>query len=233
MTFRILHEDSHIVVCEKPPGVPSQSDKTGDYDMVNGLKNYFYEKEPEKGQPYIGLVHRLDRPVGGIMVFARTPFAAKNLSEQSRMRQMKKRYLAVLTGELSETPGEPVLLTDYLVKDARTNLSRVSSEKDKNAKKAQLYYKVLGVRDGLTLVEVELLSGRHHQIRVQLSKHMTGIWGDTKYNPAYQKKDGFYKLALYACQLEFSHPKTKKQMNFRLTPVEEPFQGMVPLMGTN
>lgn len=224
MELHILHEDDHILVCEKPPGVPSQSDKTADYDMVNQLKNYLYEKD-NRIQPYIGLIHRLDRPVGGIMVFAKTPFAAKNLSEQIRLREMKKHYMAVVTQDLTEELNqERQLLTDYLVKDQKTNLSRVTSEKDRNGKKAQLYYQVLKVSEGLSFVEVELITGRHHQIRVQMSKHKGGLWGDTKYNPLFQKKEGFHQLALFAYRLEFSHPKTKKLMKFRLMPTGEPFK---------
>ena len=150
--INILFEDDHILVCEKPAGVPSQSDKTADFDMVNRLKNYLYEKDSGMTNPYIGVVHRLDRPVGGIMVFAKTPFAAKQLSEQIQKREMKKKYLTVTTTDLTKEIGkEKILLTDYLLKDGRTNLSRISGEKDKNAKKAQLYYKVLKVSGELSL----------------------------------------------------------------------------------
>ena len=183
MKLQILYEDMHILVCVKPSGVPSQSDKTADFDMVNRLKNYLYEKGDCKGQPYIGVVHRLDRPVSGIMVFAKTPFSASELSKQIQQKQFCKKYLAVVTSDLSNKLGEDKeLLTDYLVKNGRTNLSSITTEKDKNGKKAQLYYNVKSVKENLSLVEVELLTGRHHQIRVQLKEHIGGIWGDTKYN---------------------------------------------------
>lgn len=222
--LNILFEDEHILVCEKPVGVPSQSDKTGDMDMVNRLKNYLYEKDWNKTNPYISVIHRLDRPVGGIMVFAKSPLAAKNLSEQIQKKEMNKKYLAVLTADLTKELGrEKELVIDYLVKDGRTNLSRISSEKDKNAKKAQLYYKVLRVREELSLVEIELITGRHHQIRVQMSNHGTGLWGDTKYNPLFQQQKGWINLALFAYHLEFLHPKTKKIMKFELLPSGEPF----------
>ena len=183
MKLNILYEDSHILVCVKPSGVPSQSDKTADFDMVNRLKNYLYEKGDNKGQYYIGVVHRLDRPVSGIMVFAKTPFSASELSKQIQKKEFTKKYLTVVTADLSNKLGEEkTLLTDYLVKNGRTNLSSITTEKDKNGKKAQLYYTVKKVENGLSLVEVELLTGRHHQIRVQMKEHLGGVWGDTKYN---------------------------------------------------
>ena len=183
MKLQILYEDMYILVCIKPSGVPSQSDKTADFDMVNRLKNYLYEKGDCKGQPYIGVVHRLDRPVAGVMVFAKTPFAAGELSKQIQRKEFCKKYFAVITADLSEKMGqEKQLLTDYLVKNGRTNLSSITTEKDKNGKKAQLYYTVKSVINNLSLVEVELLTGRHHQIRVQMKANLGGILGDTKYN---------------------------------------------------
>lgn len=250
MKLQILYEDSQILVCIKPSGVPSQSDKTADFDMVNRLKNYLYEKGDCKGQPYIGVVHRLDRPVSGIMVFAKTPFAAGELSKQMQKKDFCKKYLAVVTADLSDKLGqEKELLTDYLVKNGRTNLSSVTTEKDPNGKKAQLYYTVKNVKDNLSLVEVELLTGRHHQIRVQLKNHIGGIAGDTKYNAeaenscvnnaekdknnifdgesvdkaVSQQKNVWKEIALFAYHLEFLHPKTKKKMVFEEMPEKEPF----------
>ena len=249
MKLNILYEDSQILVCVKPAGVPSQSDKTADFDMVNRLKNYLYEKGDCKGQPYIGVVHRLDRPVSGIMVFAKTPFAAGELSKQIQQKEFCKKYLAVLTADLSDKLGkDKELLTDYLVKNGRTNLSSVTTEKDPNGKKAQLYYTVRSVKDSLSLVEVELLTGRHHQIRVQMKTHLGGIWGDTKYNGdaeeaivgnidrasgenvdniSANKKTMWKETALFAYYLEFLHPKTKKKMVFEEMPGKEPFVGLM------
>lgn len=244
MKLQILYEDSQILVCVKPAGIPSQSDKTADFDMVNRLKNYLYEKGDCKGQPYIGVVHRLDRPVSGIMVFAKTPFAAGELSKQMQKKDFCKKYLAVVTANLEDKIGqEKELLTDYLVKNGRTNLSSVTTEKDPNGKKAQLYYTVKNVKDGLSLVEVELLTGRHHQIRVQLKNHIGGIAGDTKYNrdgeASYikngegvdntlaKKKAVWKETALFAYHLEFLHPKTKKKMVFEEMPGKEPFLSLL------
>lgn len=216
MNLNILYEDDQIIVCEKPQGVPVQSDKTTDPDMVNQLKNYIFEKE-EKGVPYIGLVHRLDRPVGGVMVFAKTPQAVKDLSKQVQDRSMNKYYHALVYNDLSgEINGEPKILTDHLVRDGRSNLSKVTGENEKSAKKAQLKYQVLEVlkETGYSLIEIELLTGRHHQIRVQAAKHLGGIIGDTKYNKTSQEITGYRKICLYAVRLEFYHPKTKKRMCF-------------------
>ncbi len=222
--INILFEDNDIIVCEKPSGIPSQSDKTGDYDMVNRLKNYLFEKDPKKGEPYIGLIHRLDRPVGGIMVFAKTPLAAKRLSESVRGNDMKKRYLAVLNYDgTKDLRKEPTQLRDYLVKDARTNCSRITTAQDKNGKKAELFYQIKEVKAECSLVEVELKTGRHHQIRLQMATHLGGIWGDTKYNPLFQDKAGFSRMGLYAYQLGFTHPITKRKVKFTLFPEGEPF----------
>lgn len=210
MEPKILLEDKDIIVCRKPAGVPVQSDKTLDYDLVNQLKNYLHEKEDQKN-PYIGLVHRLDRPVGGVMVFAKTPQAAKELSRQIQERQMEKTYLCVVQKDLSGQVGkEEVYLEDYLRKDGRTNTSTIVPKTDKAGKCAKLYYRVLEVVDGKSLVEVKLLTGRHHQIRVQMAAHVGGLVGDTKYNPLATREEGRKGVALYSNSLRFQHPRTKK-----------------------
>lgn len=233
MKINILYEDNYIIVCEKPVGVPSQSDKTADFDMVNRLKNYIHETTNVSGEPYVGIVHRLDRPVGGVMVFAKTPFAAKALSEQIRLGNVNKKYLAVVNADLSKKVGKEYTLTDYLVKDGRTNLSKVTNKKDVNGKKAELTYKIIETAECKTknndeimkvsLVDVNLITGRHHQIRVQMSNAKLGLWGDTKYNPIYKEFKGWINVALYSYQLSFNHPKTNKIMEFNHYPTEEPF----------
>ena len=237
MELTILFEDKHIIVCEKPAGVPSQSDRGQDMDMVSRIKNYLREKEPDLGVPYVAAVHRLDRPVGGIMVFAKTQKAAAGLSQQIQKGQMRKQYLAVICGDYSQELGkEPKELCDYLKKDGRTNLSVIASEKDKQAKKARLAYKVLEITremgkaensieasENLSLLDIELFTGRHHQIRVQLSQNLAGIWGDTKYNAENCKGKGFQEIALYSWKLSFSHPITGKKMSFEKVPQKYPF----------
>ena len=166
--LKVLYEDNHIIVVEKPVNIPSQGDKTGDIDMLTIIKKYLIKKYNKKGDAYLGLIHRLDRPVGGVMVFAKTSKAASRLSEQVRNKEFSKRYLVIVDGKLKENKG---VFEDYLVKNERTNLTRVADEKTKNAKKALLDYEVIKYNEetNLSLVKVNLHTGRHHQIRVQLS----------------------------------------------------------------
>jgi 23S rRNA pseudouridine1911/1915/1917 synthase len=153
--MKILYEDNHIIVVEKEPNIPSQADKTEDIDMLNLVKQYIKEKYNKPGEVYIGLVHRLDRPVGGIMVFARTSKAAARLSEQIRNKGFKKRYLAVVDGKFEENKG---VLEDYLYKDERNNISKVVNKEKKNSKLAKLDYEVLNYDDkrDLSLVKINL-----------------------------------------------------------------------------
>lgn len=208
--LKILYEDNHIIVVEKKPNIPSQSDKTGDIDMLTLVKNYIKEKYNKPGNVYIGLVHRLDRPVGGIMIFARTSKSASRLSNQVREKIFKKKYLAVVDGKFEKDQG---ILEDYLYKDERHNMSKVVKKEKKNAKLAKLDYKVLKynpVKD-LSLVEVNLHTGRHHQIRVQLSNFGHSIFGDQKYGTRGKGK----QIALWAYELTIVHPVTKEEMTFK------------------
>ena len=153
--MKVLYEDNHIIVIEKEPNIPSQADKTGDVDMLTLVKQYIKEKYNKPGDVYIGLVHRLDRPVGGIMVFARTSKSASRLSEQIRNKTFKKKYLAVVDGKFEKTKG---FLEDYLYKDERNNISKVVNKEKKNAKLAKLDYEVLNYDDkrDLSLVKINL-----------------------------------------------------------------------------
>ena len=228
--IQILYEDKDLIVCVKPSGVPSQSDKTSDYDMVNRLKNYIFENSDCNGEPYIGLVHRLDRPVGGVMVFAKNERALKSLNEQIRTGKMKKRYLAVSDAHNIVQDDQWHNLKDYMLKDAKTNTSSIVDKSNKNAKLSELNYKIIEqVKDAnnvYSLIEVELLTGRHHQIRVQLSNKNMALWGDTKYNKDFQKRNPHLKwanIALFAYRLEFLHPSTNKKMVFENKPSEDIF----------
>ena len=208
--LKILYEDNHIIVVEKKPNIPSQSDKTGDIDMLTLVKNYIKEKYNKPGNVYMGLVHRLDRPVGGIMIFARTSKSASRLSNQVREKIFKKKYLAVVDGKFEKDQGT---LENYLYKDERHNMSKVVKKEKKNAKLAKLDYKVLKynpVKD-LSLVEVNLHTGRHHQIRVQLSNFGHSIFGDQKYGTRGKGK----QIALWAYELTIVHPVTKEEMIFK------------------
>ena len=211
--LKVIYEDNHIIVVEKKPNIPSQSDKTGDIDMLTLVKNYIKEKYNKPGNVYIGLVHRLDRPVGGIMIFARTSKSASRLSNQVREKIFKKKYLAVVDGKFEKNQGT---LEDYLYKDERHNMSKVVKKEKKNAKLAKLDYKVLKynpVKD-LSLVEVNLHTGRHHQIRVQLSNFGHSIFGDQKYGTRGKGK----QIALWAYELTIVHPVTKEEMTFKYYP---------------
>jgi len=207
--MKVIYEDNHIIVVVKEPNIPSQSDKTGDIDMLTLVKNYVKEKYNKPGEAYIGLVHRLDRPVGGLMIFARTSKAASRLSEQVRNKFFKKKYLAVVDGEFDNKKGT---LTDYLYKDERNNISKVVTETKKNAKLAKLDYEVLNYDDkrNLSLVKIYLHTGRHHQIRVQMAHAGHSLFGDQKYGTRGKGK----QIRLWAYEIEFEHPTTKEQLKF-------------------
>lgn len=218
MNFKILYEDSHIIVCYKPAGIPTQTAKLGTPDMVSILKNHL------KGG-YVAVIHRLDQPVEGILVFAKTPAAAKELNKQLQSDDFGKYYKAVLWG-IPEGPA--ATLENYLVKDGKTNTSRVCEATEKDAKKAILSYEVAATgkdfdRD-VSLVKVKLETGRHHQIRVQMAHMRCPIWGDSKYNTSMIQDRRFRHLALCAYRLEFVHPNTKKKMEFEIEPQGEGFQ---------
>ena len=211
--LKVIFEDNHIIVVEKIPNVPSQSDKTGDIDMLTIVKQYIKEKYNKPGNVYVGLVHRLDRPVGGIMVFAKTSKAASRLSNQVREKIIKKKYLAVVDGKFEKVKG---ILEDYLYKDERNNISKVVKPTKKNAKLAKLDYEVLkydGAKD-LSLVKINLHTGRHHQIRVQLANFGHSIFGDQKYG----KRGRGKQIRLWAYELTIQHPITKEQMTFHDLP---------------
>ncbi len=213
--MKILFEDEYILAAEKPQGMPSQADKTGDADLLSELEAY-------AGKP-LGLLHRLDRPVGGVMLFAKDKKAEAILAKDLQENRLNKRYLTVLCGKL---PADEGTLENYLLKNARTNLSEVVSKDRKGAKKAILHYKKIAEKDTdigiLTLVEIKLETGRHHQIRVQTSHAGVPIWGDKKYHKNFPKK-GKTDIALWSYRLEGVHPKTKETLVFKAMPEKEPF----------
>lgn len=226
MKVEILHEDADIIVCVKPYGMPAQGDKSRDTDLLSFLKNHIFEEEELEEEPYLAMVHRLDRPVGGIMVFAKNQRAAARLSDQVQDGTMVKFYQAILTGEL---PDESGMLEDYLVKDGKTNTSKIVKKGTKGAKKAQLEYEVLDIFETdqgvLSYVLIDLITGRHHQIRVQMAGRGAGIYGDTKYNPLFAKtKKKYQQIALFATRLEFEHPVTGEHMIFKCEPEGDAFE---------
>lgn len=211
--LNIIYEDNHIIVVEKPVNIPSQGDKTGDIDILTLIKQYLKEKYNKPGEVYLGLVHRLDRPVGGVMVFAKTSKAAARLSEQVRVKDFKKKYLVVVNGKMEEKKG---ILEDYLLKNEKANMSKVVKEGTKNSKLASLEYEVLKYNReiDLSVLKIDLHTGRHHQIRVQFSSRNHSIYGDQKYGTRGRGK----QLCLWAYKLSFIHPTTKEKLTFETYP---------------
>ena len=207
--LKVIYEDNHIIVVEKPVNIPSQGDKTGDIDMLTIIKEYIKEKYNKPGNVYLGLIHRLDRPVGGVMVFAKTSKAAARLSEQVREKEFQKSYLVIVDGKMEK---EKETLEDYLLKNEKTNTSKVVKEGTKNSKYASLDYEVLKYDKELNLSVLKILlhTGRHHQIRVQLSSRGHSIYGDQKYGGRGHGK----QIALWAYKLQISHPVSKEKMDF-------------------
>ncbi|MGN1162619.1 MAG: RluA family pseudouridine synthase, partial [Christensenellales bacterium] len=176
--MEILFEDNHIIVVQKPQNVLSQGDETGDQDMLNMVKNHIKEKYQKPGNVYVGLVHRLDRPTGGVMVFAKTSKAAERLSLQIQNGEFKKEYLCVVCGHPRMKADK---LINYLEKDPKTNNVRIVPQSQMNAKRAELDYEVKDEKDELSLVKVRLATGRSHQIRVQMASIKCPIFGDYRY----------------------------------------------------
>ncbi len=197
--IKILYEDNHAIAVVKPPGIPVMPDISGDECIIEMVKAYIKKKYEKPGDVFLGLVHRLDRPTGGVMVFARTSKGASRLSEQIRESRMEKTYLTILEGILEQKSGR---IESYLLKDRDLNKSCTVTGDTAGARKAVLEYSVLREKNGLSLVEVHLVTGRHHQIRVQFSEMGNPVLGDTKYGA--KKKD--HNLALWSRKLVFSKP---------------------------
>lgn len=205
--LKILYEDNHIIVVFKPSNVLSQGDATRDIDMLTIIKKYIKEKYNKPGNVYLGLVHRLDRPVQGIMVFAKSSKAASRLFKDIKEHRFHKTYLAVVRGIIPKKEGE---LVDYLIKDSDGNTKVVN---ENIGKKSVLKYKVIDEKDNYSLVEIELLTGRHHQIRVQFASRGYPLVGDNRYGSLDKKQ-----ICLCSYKLSFTHPVTKEIMNFTLYP---------------
>ena len=210
----VLYEDNHLLVVVKPPNLPAQADSSGDDDLLSIMKRYIGNKYQKPGNVYLGLVHRLDRPVGGVMVLARTSKAAARLSAAFASHEQDKRYLAVLQGALRE--GRT--LEDDLMKDGATGMVRVVPAGTPGAKRARLVTRPLAAREGLTLAEVTLYTGRAHQIRVQHAHAGYPLWGDARYGGGRPGQ----QIALWAASLAFEHPTRHEAMRFTSAP---PAQG--------
>ena len=209
--MRILFEDNHVLVAVKPPMVPTQADASGDADMLGMVREYLRETYHKPGNVYVGLLHRLDRPVGGVMVFAKTSKAASRLSRQIREGGMQKEYLAVVHG----LPPAEGRMEDFLLKDGTKNRVKVVHEGIPGAKWAALSFRREAARRDRSLVRVFLETGRPHQIRVQFASRRTPLWGDQRYNP--QARPG-QQIALWAVSLTLRHPVTQETMTFTCPP---------------
>jgi len=200
--IKILYEDNHLLGIEKPANMPIQADASRDADVLTLLKKYIKEKYNKPGDVYLGLVHRLDRPVGGAMIFAKTSKAASRLSEQIRSRKMEKIYVAVAEGTFSVGEGS---YHDYLLKDTDKNIVRVVPKNTEGSQEAILSYRVIGEHEGNSLVVIRLETGRPHQIRVQFSHNGHPLAGDGKYGDVNAK--GYTgHLALWSFRLAVKHP---------------------------
>ncbi len=211
----VLYEDNHLLVVVKEQNLASCPDESGDKNLLDLLKGYVKEKYQKQGNVYIGLVHRLDRPTGGVMVFAKTSKAAGRLSEQMRSGDFEKRYLAVLNGAPNPESGK---LTGWLKKNTVNNMVYLSTEGTDGAKYAALDYRVLEKKGALALTEIKLHTGRSHQIRVQFAGIAHPVYGDMRYGGEYAQKG---RLALWAYSLTFTHPVTKERMRFISGPSAE------------
>lgn len=207
--LQIIYEDNHLLVINKPAGILSQEDYTGKPDLLNLCKEYIKKEYNKPGNVFLGLLHRLDKPVSGVMMFAKTSKSAARISEQIRKRKIKKSYLAVVTG----TPPENGFLTHHLVKDEVTNTVKAVKPNVKKAKQSQLMFERLDQKNNLALLNVKLITGRPHQIRVQLASENFPIWGDRKYGTPENAS-----IALHAWELKIEHPTLKKEVVLRAHP---------------
>lgn len=201
--LEILYEDNHVIVVFKPSNILSQADITNDKDLLTMVKEYIKDKYQKPGNVYVGLVHRLDRPVQGVMVFAKTSKAASRLSKQIQNHEFSKRYLAIINGIIPKKEGE---FSDYLLKLDNGNTILSDS---KHGKESILKYKVINEKNNCSLVEIELITGRHHQIRVQFSSRGYPLVGDNRYS-----KSNIKQICLCSYYLSFFHPITKEKLEF-------------------
>ncbi len=211
----VLYEDNHIIVVLKPQNAPCCEDVTGDEDMLTKIKNYIKVKENKPGNVYVGLVHRLDRVTGGVMVYAKSSKAASRLSEQMRSGDFEKKYLTVVCGAPKE---DRAVLVDYMKKNPVNNMVYVCPPTVEGAKRAELEYVKIAEKDGLSLMLVTLHTGRTHQIRVQMAHNGTPVYGDMRYGGENAVKG---KIALWATSLGFFHPVSKEKMVFKIQPPME------------
>lgn len=203
----VLYEDNHLIAVYKKPSDLSQSDKTGDSAIDSEVKKYIAEKYKKPGEVFLGVVHRLDRPVGGVMLFARTSKALQRMNEIFRTRDVRKTYLAIVS---ERPPEDEAVVTHYLKKNEKQNKTYVYDTEVKGSKQSSLTYRLAGRSERFFLLEIDLHSGRHHQIRAQLAKIGCPIKGDLKYGYPRSNEDG--SICLLARRIEFIHPVKKEKV---------------------
>jgi 23S rRNA pseudouridine1911/1915/1917 synthase len=211
----IIYEDNQIIVVIKPQNVPCCPDDSGDPDLLSQIKQYIKESAGKKGEAFCGLVHRLDRVTGGVMVYSKNSKSSARLFEQLKDGRFQKKYLAVVLGE---PKMREATLVDYLLKNEKKNTVEIVPSATVGAKRAELHYKVLNISKQVSLVEINLITGRSHQARVQMSKIGCAIFGDAKYGGDKLAKG--WNLALWATELRFEHPTTADTLKFIVNPPE-------------
>ena len=236
----IVYEDNYIIACVKPYGVPSQADKTYGVDMITMVKEYLYEKSESDEEPYVAVINRLDRPVAGIILFAKDETTASKLSDMVQDREIQKFYQVVVQGYMEDAEGD---LSDYLLHDKKKNITQVVQKGTKGAKYAELHYEVLDELDTdegpISYLLVELKTGRHHQIRCQMAANDTPIWGDNKYNASSKGAKGGpspakggkkikeqKEIGLYSTKMIFNHPVTGEEVFLHREPEGKAFEIM-------
>lgn len=217
-----VYEDNHIIVVNKKPGEIVQGDKTGDMPLSEKIKLYLKEKYAKPGNVFCGVVHRIDRPVGGLVIFAKTSKALERLNKMLRNGEIKKTYWALIEGKPEEDKAE---LKNYLKSDGKINKTFIVKENTLDAKEAILRYTTIAKGERYTLIEVELLTGRKHQIRAQLSSIGHPIKGDLKYGAKRSNPDG--SISLLAKKLSFVHPVSKERINLEVS-VPDEFKKFIP-----
>ncbi len=208
--MKVLYEDNHTIAVVKPIGIPVMPDSSGDASMMDLVKEFIKNKYKKPGKVFLGLVQRLDRSTGGVMIFARTSKGASRISKQIREKQFQKTYLAVVIGNMNDKQGT---MKDYLIKDTKNNKSKTVPEGTPGAKESILKYNVITEKNGFSLVKIKLITGRHHQIRVQFSSRNHILYGDIKYG---SPRKG--KLGLWATEIEFAKPVGGEIVNIKCEP---------------
>lgn len=216
MKLEVLYEDNHLLIVNKPNNILVQKDTTGDIALEDIAKQYIKEKYNKPGEVFLGVVHRIDRPVSGIVVFARTSKALTRINEQFKLKEVTKKYLAIV----KQIPQpEKATLVHFIYRDTKTNKSKAYNKPFKDAKESSLTYSVLRKSDNYTLLEIDLHTGRHHQIRCQLATIGSPIKGDLKYGFPRSNENG--GISLHAHSIEFNHPVTKEKIKITAPPPNE------------